>query len=197
MAPNPERKARATMISVRVFFASILLLSSAAAGVAQEGNWDGARLLMSRAGLQELLSQLEQSAQSRVYTEALRTRAQHEAALIRQRLRNGDFHTGDRVFLEVEGDAALSDTFTVGEGRILTLPLVGDIGLEGVLRSELEPHLRRELGHFLRDPVVKARALIRISIFGEVGQPGFYVVDRKSTRLNSSHIQKSRMPSSA
>ena len=30
-----------------------------------------------------------------------------------------------------------------------------------------------------------------------VGEPGTNNLDRKSTRLNSSHIQKSRMPSSA
>ena len=30
-----------------------------------------------------------------------------------------------------------------------------------------------------------------------IGQPDFRTPDRKSTRLNSSHIQKSRMPSSA
>ena len=30
-----------------------------------------------------------------------------------------------------------------------------------------------------------------------IGQMGFTNPDRKSTRLNSSHIQKSRMPSSA
>ena len=31
----------------------------------------------------------------------------------------------------------------------------------------------------------------------EISSPATYVSDRKSTRLNSSHIQKSRMPSSA
>ena len=31
----------------------------------------------------------------------------------------------------------------------------------------------------------------------EVARDGFAELDRKSTRLNSSHIQKSRMPSSA
>ena len=35
------------------------------------------------------------------------------------------------------------------------------------------------------------------SLSDEEKQAGWKVIDRKSTRLNSSHIQKSRMPSSA
>ena len=39
---------------------------------------------------------------------------------------------------------------------------------------------------------------IPITDFGRLAQAaGIRVIDRKSTRLNSSHIQKSRMPSSA
>ena len=39
-------------------------------------------------------------------------------------------------------------------------------------------------------------AVLYLLIFGHVLE-GHVKVDRKSTRLNSSHIQKSRMPSSA
>ena len=34
-------------------------------------------------------------------------------------------------------------------------------------------------------------------VLRQKGRPGIHLTDRKSTRLNSSHIQKSRMPSSA
>ena len=37
----------------------------------------------------------------------------------------------------------------------------------------------------------------RVEVEGAVLAARSYPVDRKSTRLNSSHIQKSRMPSSA
>ena len=39
-------------------------------------------------------------------------------------------------------------------------------------------------------------ALLAVGMFATLGT-GFKLADRKSTRLNSSHIQKSRMPSSA
>lgn len=83
---------------------------------------------------------------------------------------------GDRILLQVEGEAQLSDTFTVAPGPVLPLPGIGDIPLAGVRRADLEQHLTRELARFLRNPVVHARALIRVAILGEVVRPGFYAV---------------------
>jgi polysaccharide export outer membrane protein len=87
-----------------------------------------------------------------------------------------DFQVGDRILLLVEGDSALSDTFTVVAGPALRLPAIGEISLAGVRRADLETHLTRELSRYVRDPVVHARALIRISVLGEVVRPGFYAV---------------------
>jgi len=70
----------------------------------------------------------------------------------------------------------LSDTFTVGLGSSLILPAVGEVSLVGVLRSELQVYLARRLGQNLRDPVVRARAYVRLSIDGAVARPGFYGV---------------------
>ena len=62
----------------------------------------------------------------------------------------------------------------------------------------------------LLDAVIAAISLVFLSILGTIAGvaiPGLFMsgiapwldwlLDRKSTRLNSSHIQKSRMPSSA
>jgi polysaccharide export outer membrane protein len=87
-----------------------------------------------------------------------------------------EFQVGDRILLHVEGDSALSDTFTVVAGPALRLPNIGEITLAGVRRGDLEPHLTRELGHYINDPVVEARALIRVSVAGEVTRPGYYAV---------------------
>lgn len=89
---------------------------------------------------------------------------------------SGTFQLGDRVWLQVEGEQQLSDTFSVGPGLVLNLPVVGAISLTGVARAQIEAHLARELGRFLRNPVVRARALVRIAIAGEVARPGFYAV---------------------
>jgi polysaccharide export outer membrane protein len=87
-----------------------------------------------------------------------------------------DFQAGDRILLRVEGDSALSDTFTVVAGPALRLPAIGEVSLAGVRRADLEAHLTRELSRYLKDPVVHARALIRVSVLGEVVRPGFYAV---------------------
>ena len=93
--------------------------------------------------------------------------------------RSAPFQAGDRILLRVEGDSALSDTFTVvtgPTGPALRLPDIGEISLSGVPRGDLEAHLTRELGRFIKDPVVQARALIRVSVVGQVARPGFYAV---------------------
>ncbi len=87
-----------------------------------------------------------------------------------------EFQVGDRILLHVEGDSALTDTFTVVAGPALRLPNIGEITLAGVPRADLEPHLTRELGRYINDPVVQARALIRVSVAGEVTRPGYYAV---------------------
>lgn len=86
------------------------------------------------------------------------------------------FQPGDRILLRVEGDSALSDTFTVVTGPALRLPNVGEISLADVSRSAVESYLARELGRYIKDASVEARALIRISVMGEVARPGFYAV---------------------
>ena len=45
-----------------------------------------------------------------------------------------------------------------------------------MLRSEVEEHITEALGRYIRDPEVRARALMRMSVQGAVGRPGFYVV---------------------
>jgi polysaccharide export outer membrane protein len=50
------------------------------------------------------------------------------------------------------------------------------VSLKGVLRSELQADMSRELGRFLRDPVVQAWSLIRVSVVGEVNKPGYYLL---------------------
>lgn len=91
-------------------------------------------------------------------------------------IRTTPFQVGDRILLRVERDSALSDTFTVVAGPALRLPNIGEVSLAGVQRTDLEAYLTRALGEYIKNPVVQARALIRISVVGEVTNPGFYAV---------------------
>jgi len=88
----------------------------------------------------------------------------------------GAFQMGDRVFIRVEGDSQLTNTYTVGPGPTLVLPEIGVITLSGVRRTDVEAYLKQQLGRYLKDPVVHAKALLRVSIIGEVEHPGFYSV---------------------
>lgn len=98
------------------------------------------------------------------------------AANLRDRLTNGDFQVGDRVLIAVQGQQALSDTFTVREGQIVHLSNLTDIELHGVLRSELQGHVYAAVSKYLRDPVVRTGSLVRLAVLGSVGRPGFYSI---------------------
>jgi polysaccharide export outer membrane protein len=86
------------------------------------------------------------------------------------------FQVGDRVSIRVEGDSVLTTMYTVGPGPALVLPEIGVIALRGVRRTDVEPYLKQQLGRYLKDPVVHAKVLLRLSVIGEVEHPGFYSV---------------------
>lgn len=148
--------------------ASIILVaalaSAAAPALGQVPGWDGTGLHVTRAELEATLARHEAAG------------ARNEAAAIRQRLDEGDLRVGDRVLLYVEGQPQLSDTFNVVAGRKLVLPDIGEVALAGVLRAELQDHLTAEVGKYLRNPLLRARSLIRLEVMGAVGRPGFYAV---------------------
>jgi protein involved in polysaccharide export with SLBB domain len=96
------------------------------------------------------------------------------ASAAEERLTNGDFQVGDRIALAVQGEPTLTDTFTVREGQTLRVPNVPDIALHGVLRSELQGYLTKQLAEYLRNPVVRATPLVRVAVLGQVTRPGYY-----------------------
>lgn len=140
---------------------------------------NGARLLMTRAELESLRAQYLQLADANGSPAETRVLARTELELIESRLEHGDFRAGDQVTVTVQGQDELTGTFTVVStpaGVALRLPPLGDIPLNGVLRSEVESHLRAAIARYIRDPVVHAEATIRISILLGVERPGFYSV---------------------
>ena len=140
----------------------------------QESGLDSRRTQATRSELGDLLKLYEQSAASTAYSDSLRARSRQQALQIRQRLERGDFQTGDRIILSVEREPALTETFVVTEGPALRLPTIREVSLVGVLRSELESHLRTQVARFVEDPQVRARSMIRISVVGAVPQQGFF-----------------------
>ncbi len=142
---------------------------------AQQG-WDSTGVQLTRTELEELLHRYEETAGSSAYSGEVRAQARDEAALIRIRLEEGDLRVGDRIDLTVQGQPELTAQFAVVAGRVLVLPSLGEISIDGVLRSELQDHLGREIGRYIRDPIVRARSLIRLEVIGAVGSQGFYTI---------------------
>ncbi len=140
------------------------------------------------AGLMALLIGVQSAAGQNAAARALATREDLQAllanrqlpgrdrAIIEHRLEAGDFKPGDRVFLTVRGEQALTDTFTVQNGPNLQLPDQAPLPLHGVLRSELQAKVTEHVSQYLRTPTVFAQALLRIGILGAVVRPGYYNV---------------------
>ena len=131
---------------------------------------------ISRSELEALAVAAEQLAASSYTKPQEREQKRFEAEAMRARLRDGDLRVGDRIVLSVREDSALTDTFTVHPGRMLHLPNLPQLALNGVLRSELREYLTLHIGRYLKDPVVDAYPLIRIGVLGEVTRPGYYFV---------------------
>lgn len=129
----------------------------------------------SRAQLEAMAAQAEREAQS-ASDGQVRQQKQTEAAALRDRLKNGDFHAGDRIALIIRGDSTLSDTVMVRGGRIIQLSNLPPIPLAGVLHSELDGYLTEQLSKYLRNPEVTTQTLVQIAVLGAVGKPGFYAL---------------------
>jgi hypothetical protein len=134
----------------------------------------GPRAQASREELQARLVEVDRILSSSGYSSRLKDVRRREAELIKRRLAEGDIGVGDQINLTVLNEPTLTGTFLVGPGRTLTLPGVGDIPMAQVLRSEVEDHLTRELAKYVRNPSVRATAMIRLTIFGDVGKPGYF-----------------------
>lgn len=188
---------------MRASFLLLLGLSMAPGLVAQEPDFFiSSGREMSRADLEATLRALEEAATGDQYGEALRARARADAEVLRRRLVDGDFRVGDRIQVQVAGEnwnssspgavqaavqvptagsaavatgrGSVGATFTVQTGPAVKLPDIPAISLAGVLRSELQEHLTQEISRYIRAPEVQAESLIRVSVFGSVGNPGFF-----------------------
>jgi protein involved in polysaccharide export with SLBB domain len=133
---------------------------------AQDGNSDKNVASRPLATREELQAALQRAGASQVAVE------------IKSRLNDGDFHRGDRIALDVQGETTLTDTFVVGTNAELMLPAptVGSMSLKGVLRSELQKKMEEYVGRFRNNAVVRAQPLLRLSVQGEVAKAGIYAV---------------------
>jgi protein involved in polysaccharide export with SLBB domain len=162
-----------------VFLALVLSTASTApAPVAGQlvPSTDPGRSVRTRADLERLLTEYDAALASPAYSDGVKRSIRADADRIRGRLRDGDFRVGDRVYISVQGELNYPDTVVVEPGPMIVLQSFGEVSLAGVLRSEITDHLTTALGRFIRTPVVRAQGLMRVSVLGDVGQPGFYTM---------------------
>jgi protein involved in polysaccharide export with SLBB domain len=127
-----------------------------------------------RSELEANAAEADRIAASPGYSSRLRAAKRAEAEIVRGRLVEGDFQTGDEIQIVLMGEKGLDSNYTVTASRSILIPNVGEIPLKGVLRSEVQDHLNRELRRYFQNPNVVAKALIRLSVFGQIGKPGFH-----------------------
>jgi hypothetical protein len=180
---------RIAQMALAVAFVTLAAVPASAQQDSMEIAAGAQRSMVTRASLQASLDTIEKLTSSPAYSPALKSAKQAEADVIRQRLVDGDFHTGDVIKIDVVGDPGLSGLYQVNANRTITIVGGEEISVKGILRSELQDYITQQLKVFVRDPVVKTTSAIRVSIFGAVAKPGF--VQAPATSLLSDVLMQS------
>lgn len=164
------------------FAAPVILIAIQDATAAGQALPPDARLAeATRAELESLSTSLQQRLKAGSLSDKTdRDSLSPQADEIARRLSDGDFITGDRIVLHVQGEPTLNDTLIVRAEQVLPMTGLPDMPLHGVLRSELRERVRTHLKQFLRDPQFSVTPLIRVAVVGEVSRPGFYALSPDS-----------------
>jgi protein involved in polysaccharide export with SLBB domain len=151
---------------IAVLFSSLTWLAPATHAQAASG------LLMSRAELTTAASVAEAAATTG--DPAARAQNALAAAAIRERLRDGDLHVGDRVVVTIVSDAVHRDTIVVRSEHTLELQGGIVVPVGGVLRSELQDRVSSEVLKYVKAQSVEVTPLMRVGVLGAVTRPGYF-----------------------
>ncbi len=132
------------------------------------------RPMVTRAELQAALDGLQRGLTSTGYSAAIRASKQAEADVISDRLAYGDIRAGDDIKVEVLAEPGLTAVYTISPSRMLLLPGGTTISMAGVLRSEVQDYLKKELKRYVVDPTVTVTTYVRVSLFGALNKPGVF-----------------------
>jgi len=96
---------------------------------------------------------------------------------------------GDELLIRVWGQVVFNDRLTVDRSGSIYVPRVGSIHVAGIPFSDLDKHLRSEIGRVFRnfDLNVNMGQLRSIQVFvlGQARRPGSYTVSSLSTLVNA------------
>jgi protein involved in polysaccharide export with SLBB domain len=130
--------------------------------------------MVTRAEIQAALDEIQKGLASTGYSIALRGSKEQMAAVLRDRLTEGDIRPGDQIKITVLGETSLSGVYDVSPARTILLPGGMEVSVRGVLRSEIQDYLTTQFKKYVVDPTVTAMPCVRLQIFGAIGSPGFF-----------------------
>jgi protein involved in polysaccharide export with SLBB domain len=165
LTPRSIKPAFDVRTRIRRAFAAMLLLALWGRPAAAQG-YEAMQPMATRSELSALADRLSRGSES----------DRNKASALRTRLRDGDFRAGDRIRLVIEGNVTQDDTVSVIAGSKVLLKEIGEIPLAGVLRSELQDHVTKQLSRYIKDVRVRVTPLVRLSVLGPVARPGFFYV---------------------
>lgn len=84
---------------------------------------------------------------------------------------------GDALRITFSAERELSGEFPIDENQRSALPLIGEVGVEGMGGGVLRDSLVRAYGRHVRNQTVQVTLLRRVRVLGEVQRPGIYHVD--------------------
>jgi protein involved in polysaccharide export with SLBB domain len=131
-----------------------------------------AGLLSSRGDLTTAAAEAELAATTGDH--ARRTENAMLAAAIRQRLRDGDLHVGDRVIVSYVSDVVHTDTVVVRAERSLEISGMILVPVAGILRSELRDRVSTEVLKYVKAQKIEVIPLMRVGVLGAVARPGYF-----------------------
>lgn len=88
---------------------------------------------------------------------------------------------GDRISLKIWLDTTFADTVRIDHRGAATLPRIGPVDLSGVPADQVADSVRRVYATLTRTPAVEVTPLRRVTVGGEVSEPGVYFLETSAT----------------
>lgn len=101
---------------------------------------------------------------------------------------------GDVVQLNIWREPELSGEFQVDPSGQVILPKIGTVSVAGRPASEVRDSIRSAFDRYLRNPSIDVVLLRRVTILGQVGQPGLYPVDPTMTVADAIALAGGTLP---
>ncbi len=96
---------------------------------------------------------------------------------------------GDELLIRVWGQVVFNDRLTVDRSGSIYVPKVGSIHVAGIPFSDLEKHIRSEIGRVFRNFNLNVNMgqlrSIQVFVLGQAQRPGSYTVSSLSTLVNA------------